>query len=753
MPLLSRDVGGQGGGIEEAPLDGKLYGRRMARWDPVPTLLTLIYYRGPFATPDELRAAHPTDIPGAYAVVSSTSSIWIWNHDKWEDTGATQTQAGILDAPKDGNTYGRKDGDWVVVGTGTINEEEVILIIKNTQHNVLKGIQGGKVEGGQVTEAYHLTKEEWEKLPIRPAVISPANGATNINQVPQIVGTPYAHPYDVPMFAKHIQIAKTNDFTAPVYDKEEFSGTPVFQVPLKPDNSPYLTQDTTHYVRIRYQDRKGRWSHWSAPSKFKTMVQFPAGILLTPVMLAPVDGGQVQGINPVLAMSAPKVAVGSAIFDKADWQVSTDSTFGTTIYDKVASDDITMHTTENLNLVAAIGVDYFARGRQRTTLGEYTPWALPVRFGIRPAFNSDIFGLRRIFSKSEGRVICQNIDINGDVVYITKNYWDQHPLYAFAKQQVVMTQDTTTGQNIIGDMVFLPPCWEKVAVYNNHLGDMVIDLWFCATEKKGDGWFLDPAFRNSPNGILCSAGLGKLRTVSGIGDVLTAEPNASGNWYAYADRKKVYDKFLAANISRDWHNYTFYEQRLIHDLMAAEFITNTVTAVSGGSGGANDETSFKYRNFFGLFNTWRLSPSGFSGLFFKREEGQTPIACISLPHEPITAELSVSDVVKLPVSGYVHSGGTSFTSPSLPVMEIHTGMEDLFGFDIAILGIPKRLQEGGVSPFSYSAYADGYVDALVPARLYGNCNGNKTGYIFGASTARETGSSSYTCFRLSKWLS
>ena len=57
-----------------------------------------------------------------------------------------------------------------------------------------------------------LTKDQWEGLPVRPTIISPTNGETNINQVPQIVGTPYAHPYDVGMYQKHIQIATTNDF-------------------------------------------------------------------------------------------------------------------------------------------------------------------------------------------------------------------------------------------------------------------------------------------------------------------------------------------------------------------------------------------------------------------------------------------------------------------------------------------------------------------------------------------------------------
>ena len=69
--------------------------------------------------------------------------------------------------------------------------------IEGIDHHALKAIQGGKVEGGKVTEAYHLTKDQWEGLPVRPSIISPANGETNINQVPQIVGTPYA-PWKLP---------------------------------------------------------------------------------------------------------------------------------------------------------------------------------------------------------------------------------------------------------------------------------------------------------------------------------------------------------------------------------------------------------------------------------------------------------------------------------------------------------------------------------------------------------------------------
>lgn len=666
MPLLPRDPGGQGGGIEEAPLDGKLYGRRMARWDEVPKLLTLIYYRGPFATPDELRAAYPTDIPGAYAVVSSTSSIWIWNHDKWEDTGATQTQAGILDAPHDGQTYGRKDGDWVVVGTGTINEEEVILIIKNTQHNVLKGIQGGKVENGQVTEAYHLTREEWEKLPVRPSVISPANGETNINQVPQIVGTPYAHPYDTGMYQKHIQIATTNDFAAPIYEKVEFSGTPVFQVPLKPDNSPYLTQDTVYYVRIRYQDRKGRWSHWSAPSTFRTMVQFPAGILLTPVMLAPVDGGQVQPVNPVLAMSAPKTAAGFANFDKADWQISADSTFATTVYDKAGSDDLTMHTTEGLNLTTTLGVDFFARGRQRTTDGTYTPWAIPVRFGLRPEYSDPIFGLRRIFSKKHNCPFVYNIDPEGNIVHISERYWRAHPLYAFVKQTVVVGKNGQ-GENVESEMVFVPPCWMKHRVYDNDDGDMVIDLWFSATMQTSDGWRLDPAFTGTPNGFLLARHVAISASIVPEGKtVLISKQKNYQNTIA--------DRFNnLRNIDPSWHLWTIYERRLFRDLMSARYLATSPSEAMKTDSGTNI-----------------LSPKVETGLTSPNYIAVEGISWVS----DSNAFSSISVSPPAMQGGLLYSINLPNSVSGAHVTDILRGADPILGFDIALLGIPSAVATG-----------------------------------------------------------
>ena len=46
-------------------------------------------YRGAFADEAALKAAHPTDVAGAYATVAATGTMWLWNVDetKWKDSG------------------------------------------------------------------------------------------------------------------------------------------------------------------------------------------------------------------------------------------------------------------------------------------------------------------------------------------------------------------------------------------------------------------------------------------------------------------------------------------------------------------------------------------------------------------------------------------------------------------------------------------------------------------------------------------
>lgn len=566
------------------------------------------------------------------------------------------------EAPIDGKIYGRKDAAWTEVQAGGAST-----------HNALDGLQGGKAGGGG--EYYHLTEAEYRRLPIRPTVISPVNGATGVNQVPQIVGSPYSSPWDVPMRARHCQIAADAGFGNIVWEEESFSASVVWQVLLKPDQTPYVSPNTRYYVRIRYQDKHGRWSEWSGASAFTTMAVFPESVILTPVMLMPTEGGELPPVNPFLAMTSPKVLAGAENFDVADWQVSNDQSFESTLYSASESEGVTVHRTEGVNLATALGVQFYARGRQRTSGGEWSPWAVPVSFTVRPDYEEPVFGMRRVFSKKYGRASIWQIDPEGRQVHIPHSYFDRHPLYAFPVSDLPIGE---TG--LASNMAFVAPCWVKLDVQDNDDGDMVMDLWFSATPQTGDGWFLHPAFADRPDGFWHGTCIARTATVGG-----------KGYWYsevgaAASGKGGALGRYLNEGVMPRWRVWDIYERRLLLDLMMAEYGTFAAGDISQGFDTSNTDMSFRWRAFYGLL--WGGTSSAmvvYGGNVGAYENGVLRSMTLVCPQGSNVIELAMD----LTESGYL--------------AEIHRGVRPELGFDVAMLGIPQALSAAETHAFGTDA--------------------------------------------------
>ena len=533
-------------------------------------------------------------------------------------------------------------------------------------HNELDGLQGGKAD-----EYYHLTEAEYRRLPIRPVVMSPKNGAAGVNQVPQIVGSPYAHPYDVPMRAKHCQIATDAAFSNVVWEEEAFSASVVWQVLLKPDNTPYVQPNTKYFVRIRYQDRLGRWSDWSEASAFTTMAVFPDSVILTPIMLMPTEGGELPPVNPILAMSSPKMIAGSANFDAADWQVTNDQSFETTLYSAAANEDVTVHKTEGLNLATALGAAFYARGRQRTSTGEWSPWAVPVSFVPRPDYDDPIFGMRRIFSRRHNAPLIWNIDPEGKQVYIPPAYFDRHPLYSFPVQDIPIGDTGLTS-----NMAFVAPCWIKLNVYDNDDGDMAMDLWFSATPQSGDGWMLHPAFAQANDGLF-------------IDTCLVAVKKAEDNKYYFVSAEDLtptgygsYKSYLTntRNAAPNRKVWDIYARRLLLDLMTCEYTVSDPNRISNVTKPSAMTNRFTWRPFYGLvtdgleggWDSYQMCDGIVLG------PNNNGIGSISLMHpngNNLQMEASLTPGTGSPVS-------------------VLRGEADVFGFDLAMLGIVSEFATG-----------------------------------------------------------
>ena len=135
-----------------------------------------------------------------------------------------------------------------------------------------------------------------------------------------------------------------------------------------------------------------------------------------------------------------------------------------------------------------------------------------------------------------------------------------------------MVGQNDAGVNVISEMVFLPPVWIKYAVYDNADGEMVIDEWFSATQKAGDGWMLHPAFIPSPNGLLLGKRAAGTAIIGGKSVFVCNETLSS----AFVNESNIAN---LRSLDRTWHGYSVYERWLLNDLIMAEYITTDMETV------------------------------------------------------------------------------------------------------------------------------------------------------------------------------
>lgn len=510
-------------GITEAPNDGNSYLRKNKNWIST-TLIedtdidNKLYFRSNKTWVEYIDKTFP-DVEIDHKIYGRKNKSWVEVKSSPIDTDAPSDNYGYVrrnktwtkvinppfteDAPQTGKIYGRKDGNWEEVISGSGSGGTI-----TGNHNELSGIQGGKVVGTEI-EAYHLTREEYERIPYKPTIISPSNNSNNINQIPQIVGDTYRHPFDYPMYGMEVIISKNSEFTDIIYTYNGYNSNTVYQVPEKQNNNPVLETATSYWVKIRYQDNRRKWSSYSDPIKFETMIQFPTQILNTPIMISPSNGGVISDTNPVLFMSQPSVSLGAANFVTADYQIASDSEFTNLIYNKTDSADLSLHLTENVNLAVVNNADIYVRGRQKTDDNRYTNWTNPSKCKLNPAFDAEIFGVRRVFNKENEIILCNYIDETGNVIFPLNKYIKKHPLF-----QLTEYSEISFGDELIPDsgyyknkmeFVFIPPIYMKHNIYNNESGDLVIDVWLSLSNQSGTGWYLHPAFLLYPNGIYYSS--------------------------------------------------------------------------------------------------------------------------------------------------------------------------------------------------------------------------------------------------------
>lgn len=480
-------------GIEDAPNDGNSYLRKNKSWSifnntgisDVPSENPDKLYLRKYNTWVEYIERNVEEAPNDNKEYVRKNKAWV----------KAKNVPFENDAPQDTKIYGRKDGAWEeITGGGSGGPGG------GSNHNLLSGIQGGKSDSGNIIEAYHLTKEEYERVPYKPIIEAPSNNSTNINQIPQISGSAYRHPFDYPMYALEVIISKTPNFDNIVYTFSGYNQNTIYQLPEKENGLPILETATEYWVKIRYQDNRRKWSAYSDPIKFETMIQFPEQILKQPIMINPTNGGRINDKDPILVMTSPSVNIGTANFISADWQISSNQDFSDLLYNKENSTDLSYHATENVNLVATNHSSFYVRGRQKTNDGTYTNWSNPSKCVLNPVYDDLVFGLRRIYDRENEAIRCFHIDRDGNIIKLGFEYLNNHPFYNYNIEERVENPLRPSDKHRI---IKITPIYMKHNIYNSY-GNKIVDVWFSPINQSESGWYLHPAFVEYPNGFCVS---------------------------------------------------------------------------------------------------------------------------------------------------------------------------------------------------------------------------------------------------------
>ena len=277
------------------------------------------------------------------------------------------------------------------------------------------------------------------------------------------------------------------------------------------------------------------------------------------------------------------------------------------------------------------------------------------------------------------------IDEDGNEISLPKSYFDNHPLYAFP------LKDITVSEGLTSSVAYIPPCWIKYAIYDNDGGDMVIDLWFCPYAKPDAGWMLYPAFENSPKGFYHGTCLAAKAQDSGGASYFVSQYDRAGDPLLHSSDFDGLNNLFTQDST--WHVWNIYERRLLLDLMQAEFSTFLAESVSRGTGIANDNGAFTWRVFRGLTNPGKssseyltLAIDGIGAIARQYWNNVLQSLTLTTPSGTGTVPLSVSIL---------------FSSNEY-VSEILRGEDTELGFDIALLGLPAKIESGapqGTNPY------------------------------------------------------
>ncbi|MEK9186057.1 MAG: hypothetical protein AAB885_00540, partial [Patescibacteria group bacterium] len=277
----------------------------------------------------------------------------------------------------------------VDVGAGVSNNQTLELEISNPSLEI--SVFVGTVSPATVVAIAGSTTLISNQPPITPTNVSPANGATINNTLTPTLSASAFSDADFDLFsASQWQVTTIpGNYTSPVWDSGP-TGPATTMVTI----GATLSNNTTYYWHVRYQDSVGLFSNYSSETSFIIANLAPS----IPSNIAPSASSTVTTFTPLLESSTYSDSENN-VHAGTQWQIAPMADFVSPVFDFIASTGETSRAVPPNTL--SNFVDYYLRVRYRDNFvsDHWSSYSTPTGFTV--AISAIAVEIQTIAGKTE----------------------------------------------------------------------------------------------------------------------------------------------------------------------------------------------------------------------------------------------------------------------------------------------------------------------------------------------------------------
>lgn len=254
--------------------------------------------------------------------------------------------------------------------------------------NMIKGFVTDGFKLGLVNEVNTATAPKtyhyvaWKatgvsSIPDTPINVSPADLEEGIDLNIALISSDYSDPDSNPQTNTQWQVDNDTSFITPVWRRTSGASenttsitfaNGIFANELEGKNE--LDHNKTYYWRVKYSN--GIWSNWSTPTSFIT------NKIETPTNVSPADSETVKTQTPILNASSFSDQQITHAPLSAEWQISTEESFSSPIYDSQIVGYGNSHAIPNA--ILSDQTVYYWRVRYQDSSEQWSSYSTPTRF-------------------------------------------------------------------------------------------------------------------------------------------------------------------------------------------------------------------------------------------------------------------------------------------------------------------------------------------------------------------------------------